>query len=296
MFLSNVTCIDHAYIDQDGYIIGGSFNPNITVSGKIDDVENVVVDFSTIKKDIKALIDDKETGFDHKLWIIYGVSNYSVRYSENMTHIYVTTPIFNVTLPINAVKFFNAASYADSSGLEDYLLYNLAQKYPITNLIVDYDTRMDSPVNINTELHTFRYTHGLKNSTSWGCQNIVHGHLSYLAGICNWDKQIEANALLQQIAVYLDKRMFVWKENAYFNEVKYSTPRGNFKLLSSPEIEFHKTVYMENETTIENIVEYIANKFKAELEKAGIHFLYISEGLNKGAVIAINPFVKENNA
>ena len=77
MFLSDVTVLDHAYIDDSGFIVGGSFHPCFNVSGEIDGTEQVVVDFSAIKKQIKALIDSKETGYDHKLWIIEGFSNIS---------------------------------------------------------------------------------------------------------------------------------------------------------------------------------------------------------------------------
>lgn len=288
MFLSNVTCIDHAYIDQEGMIIGGSYNPNIMVAGKVDEVENVVVDFSTIKKDIKALIDDKETGFDHKLWIIEGFSKYKLSYTEDLTHAIIDTPFFSIKLPTNAIRVFSASSHSEAWAMEEYLFESLKKKYPLTSIDIEFDTRMDHPPSINTDLHKFRYTHGLKNSTSWGCQNIVHGHLSYIAGICNWDKRIEANALLQQIAVYLDTKMFAWKENVRFNEIKYSTCRGEFHLKSEPSIEFFKIVYMENETTIENIVDYIVNKFRKQLIEVGMHFLYVSEGLNKGAVISVD--------
>ena len=67
MFFSQPTVIDHAYIDQEGRVVGGSFNPDFLVTGEIDPKEKVVIDFGTGKKQIKALIDHKEFGYDHKL-------------------------------------------------------------------------------------------------------------------------------------------------------------------------------------------------------------------------------------
>lgn len=70
LFIGNLTTIDYAYIHPTRYTIkGGSLNLSVEVTGDIEPVENVVVDFGTIKKKIKSLIDDKEEGFDHKLWV-----------------------------------------------------------------------------------------------------------------------------------------------------------------------------------------------------------------------------------
>ena len=52
-FLTHVSCVDHAYIDNNGCVVGGSFHPNFIIGGTPDPVEKVVVDFSTVKKDVK---------------------------------------------------------------------------------------------------------------------------------------------------------------------------------------------------------------------------------------------------
>lgn len=103
MFLRNVTCIDHAFVDNRGFIEGGSFHQEIIVTGEVDEHEQVVVDFSSVKKQIKAIIDAKETGFDHKLWIIKGWSDCQVIDLEN-GYVQVVTPHHTLVAPWNALK------------------------------------------------------------------------------------------------------------------------------------------------------------------------------------------------
>ena len=112
MFLNDLTVVDHAYIDDNGCIVGGSFNPCFEVSGTPDAVEKVVVDFSTIKHDLKEMIDRhnfvfSKNGFDHKVWIIEGYSNVSmIRMEGNSTYstVTITTPAMALTVPGDAVK------------------------------------------------------------------------------------------------------------------------------------------------------------------------------------------------
>jgi hypothetical protein len=55
------------------------------LSLQIPSTEKVVVDFSTVKKSIKEIIDHKETGFDHKLWVIEGWSKCEVIISDGVS-------------------------------------------------------------------------------------------------------------------------------------------------------------------------------------------------------------------
>ena len=45
LFFRNVSVVDHGYIDELGRVIGGSYFPNVTVSGKVTEDENVVIDY-----------------------------------------------------------------------------------------------------------------------------------------------------------------------------------------------------------------------------------------------------------
>jgi 6-pyruvoyl-tetrahydropterin synthase len=75
LFLNKITVIDHALINREGLVQGGSYNLSVKVSGEVKGEEQVVVDFSKLKSSIKNLIDDTEKGYDHKLWFIRGYSD-----------------------------------------------------------------------------------------------------------------------------------------------------------------------------------------------------------------------------
>ena len=108
LFLSDLTVVDHAYIDDSGNVVGGSFNPTFYVAGNVDPVEQVVVDFSTIKKDIKNIIDSRLIGFDHKLWVIDGYSNVntlswnSLSHDTDATQVEIETPTTKLSIPESA--------------------------------------------------------------------------------------------------------------------------------------------------------------------------------------------------
>lgn len=279
MFLTSVTCIDHAVITPLGTVMGGSFSPDFYVTGEVTEDESVVIDFSTCKKQMKALIDDKETGFDHKLWIIPGWSN--CEYEFNGDQVTVTTPALTITAPANIVKVFDVEDDYANAGYEiaDYLVGTGRMETVSVAVVMDPAYQYTIPARLKPAF--FRYSHGLKDSTSWGCQNIAHGHLSYLA--IDSDHPL-THEIQQQIANYLNNSMFVFKDN--WNDdtrtIEYTSPRGHFKLsLNNTD---QKICLLDTETTIENIVEAVAEMFKDDLEEIGASALYVSEGVHKGAV------------
>ena len=285
MFLSNISVVDHAYIDSNGHIVGGSFNPSFIVDGEVDELEQVVIDFSTCKKDIKAIIDSKEFGMDHKLWV-GEFSNVEVVAED--TGFRLTTPHWLIKVPKNALHFTTLQEYTTSSVgeyLQQFVEKHLRQTYPTVKLTVLNNTDAHT-VNIPDlgPMAFFRYTHGLKNSTSWGCQNIAHGHLSYIR-IASHDA-IGAALVAQEIATTVDNTMFIWRENhtphIKGDSVAYSTERGAFSLtMRSRE---PKIKLLSTETTIEHLVDVIAHVFATELRNIEATAIYVSEGLSKGAV------------
>lgn len=305
MFLNDISVVDHAYIDDTGCVVGGSFNPCFEVSGTPDPVEKVVVDFSTIKKDIKDLIDKHDfvfnnNGFDHKIWIIEGYSRVTVYNAIGRSddlHITITTPNATIGLPADAVKNIpEIEGYTPCYSLEyigaafeQYLQPRLEALYPNVNIRIRCmnTTNLHVPTD-ELRLHAkpFRYVHGLKDSTSYGCNNIAHGHGSFITA----DKNPEN--ILQVIADELDNTVFVRADNqinAQWTDVgacvvslEYTTPRGTFSMSLNPST--HKVVILNTETTVEYLAQYVKEQFGNEMRKLGITTFYISEGLSKGAV------------
>lgn len=306
--LNNVTVIDHAYIDKDGNVVGGSFQASFHVQGKIDEKEKVVVDFSTIKKSLKNLIDDNEEGFDHKLWVFEGYSNI-----KSISHIddelCIETPQIQLKTPSNAVKYITNISdllvpnydvHYVSFCISDFLQKKLQAIYP--NVEIYVSTILTTEIGITDlygyqlcEPRFFRYVHGLKDSTSWGCQNIAHGHLSFIAAYTiprETTHQSLSNVIqvLNEIVDYLDFIVFINKENItqMDNEkqtISYTTDRGYFEMLFKNNLS--RRIILETETTIEFITEFVNQQFGQKLYDAGVRKIIVSEGLTKGSIIDI---------
>lgn len=292
IFLNDITVVDHAFIDHKGRVMGGSFHPSFIVEGSVDDVEKVVVDFSTIKKEIKYQIDKHlhnidRNGFDHKLWIIEGFSNAEMELLDNDGDRYkIVTPLCTLNLPADAIKFISKLNEhplhttgytAEYIGLafEQFLEEQLSGVY--SN--IDIKVKCFNDINMHRIRRTepydiFSYSHGLKDSTSYGCQNIAHGHLSFF--------QHKEWSVVEEVVDDLDGAIFINKENIIEEndneiQIKYESQRGLFMATYSKQ--GNKIIVLDTETTIEYIAEYIKSKYN-------VHDFFVSEGLSKGAYVA----------
>lgn len=300
MFLSNISIVDHAYIDQRGNIVGGSFNPSFFVSGEIDPVEQVVVDFSAVKKQIKQIIDDKQKGFDHKLWFIHGFSAGTVSVTSilggepnsRIDGLLIITPTTTISLPTNAVTTISGGDYSVDSiarFMGEYVQTELRKLHPNVNIEVECvnseDAHYPTPYQ---SAPTFRYAHGLKQSTSWGCKNIAHGHLSYIQLLPG---NVETLELATNIATDIDDTIFIFAENVVAEDndtvlVEYVTQeRGAFSARYKKDA--YNLVILETETTVEHLVEYVAAKYADEFDALSVDAVLVSEGLSKGACIKL---------
>jgi 6-pyruvoyl-tetrahydropterin synthase len=298
MFLNNVTSVDHAYVGSDGWVYGNSYSPMFTIGGKVDPEENVVVDFSTVKKAIKNLIDDRGAGLDHKLWFVKGFSNGTIEYTNNHK-VTIDTPWFRYSGSKDSVKVIETPTHeVDQAFLaevtsKEYLLPLLTELYKIDMTVECVsDPRPTIPVH-SVPVH-FNYTHGLKHSTSWGCQNMMHGHRSFLCAEQienNPVKQYEIDLLLNTMAGFYHNKMFVWSENWFptTQVLDYaSRDRGEFYTqFKNDGAVFRKIEVLNTETTIEHIVSHIATRWEDDLRRCNIKSLYVSEGQNKGAVVSL---------
>ncbi len=302
MFLNNISVVDHAYIDDQGRVCGGSFNPNFIVSGTPDPTEKVVVDFSTVKKDIKHSIDMHlenvySNGFDHKLWVIEGFS-LTDKFVADGDVVYIETPVMKLTLPRNAVKFITKIRGLTPSYKLDYIAYafashvyhDLEATYPNIQIEVQCINTVDEHTTFNTKTRSFNYVHGLKDSTSYGCQNIAHGHRSFIQ--VDTDDAV-AYYNLMAVADALDNTVFVRQENIVEQtgntvKIEYTTGRGLFMM--QLDTNAHKVVVLPTETTVEFLASYIKREFGSKLIGEGTHGypkstkLFVSEGLSKGAI------------
>lgn len=284
MFLNEITCIDHAWITScdDGEVTGMSYNLSVEVTGEIDEQEQVVIDFSGCKKQIKHLVDESPYAIDHKLVAVKGFSNYKLHNSNS-----ITSPRFSVTSSVTdwVIEIDGAekgASYHEhlTAYLERMLLEQLSKDYPLTEIKVHLSNTPQLPAFVNKKsVAMFHYVHGLKFSTSYGCQNIAHGHRSFIAtdAPCSPANTSLVNKLQQD----LGSVVFIHKENVSSPVgIDYTSQRGAFHMTTTQD-----RITLPTETTVENLAEFIAAKYRDDFVKVGATRVWVSEGLAKGAVV-----------
>ena len=294
LILNDLTCIDHAYIDDKGRVIGGSAHPTIILTGNVTEDENVVIDFSKCKKLIKSLIDDPNTGFDHKLWLM---SNSNVEVFIHPEMYEVSTPCLTITTDLNALKTLSCEYSAESIGKEisAYLEENISQQLGYNLTVACIISFNFHAMHGGVGSYPFRYAHGLKNSSSYGCQNIAHGHLSYIQVLGENYSPLghseELSTYVKKLADRFDGTYFVFKENVATatNNIcclEYeSNSRGTFSAVIRTSEQ--KTEIIETETTIEHLVEHLKKHSGKQLKKFGVKYLVVSEGLTKGSIVEL---------
>ncbi len=287
LFLSNLSIVDHAYVNHLGQVIGGSYNPSFLVTGNVSGDEKVVVDFSTIKHELKFHLDKhvfdiNANGFDHKLWIIENYSNCS--FVDGGRSVLITTPAFSGTVPTDAIRFVknpDSLPFTDKfigDAFASHLTECLQPQYPDVDIEVKCINSVDEHiVDRDMPISFFRYSHGLKDSTSYGCNNIFHGHLSFI--------QYADQDTCDYIASELHNAVFINPENIRYEDderitISYHTPERGFFVASYIKA-LNKIIVLNTETTIEYISSHVAKEYS-------IDKFYISEGLSKGCFVDNN--------
>lgn len=282
IFLNDLTVIDYSIITPQGVIVGGAATLNLEVTGPIEPHEGVVIDFSACKKQIKRLIDGVG-GFDHKCWINLDDTNIVLDLDEANTTVTHRLSGLSITAERDA---FAWVTNDPTSDIAEFLNTKLAP-YHVSNITLNASV-IPCP-QANTATHMFRYVHGLKNSSSHGCKNIVHGHKSWIAASVNEGYPSKTvDLVLNGIATDLNECLFVHAEDLLSSEsgtykVGYTTAeRGKMSMSFT-----QKMVVLETQTTVEHIVEYVRARYYDQLIAVGVKELFVSEGLCKGAKVTM---------
>lgn len=269
IFINDLTCLDCAVVNNDGYIEGASFLVTAHLTGDVTSDESVVLDFSKAKKAIKSLIDGP-SGLDHKL-LIKKETEVDIENIDGLSST-LTSTHFNLICPNDSFQVIdtNIVEYIQKL-VEDFY----KEEGIKCRIFLD---RYSNSISENAIY--FTYSHGLKKSSAYGCQNIGHGHRSFVEV---YDENGDFNyELTEEIANHFDEKILINKENIISQNEKeitigYDCSRGYYEITYKFP---HRWLVLDSETTIECIGEYIKQKFDIE-GKA----LYISEGLQKGILI-----------
>jgi len=321
IWLDRISCIDHGWCDSlsDNTIQGGSFMASFVVTGNIDPVEQVVVDFSTLKHDIKAIIDHPETGLDHKLWVFPNAWDSCTPYREGYLdriggigrreRVRLVNKTVSLDVPADAVAFIHCPSLTHTYSVktaeaivQDLVQKNLEAKYPGIQVECKLSEKPDIPRvgdGLESSTRMFRYFHGLKHSTSKPCQNVAHGHLSFVTFFYSHNTDVskvyEINQELDRMIRCIDKTAFFFTANrvesnisADYCAIEYTTPeRGRFR--AEYHLGHNRLIGLDVETTIENLLGKLADTYSdiPMLKRLGVTHIAMSEGLQKGSLISL---------
>lgn len=284
LFLRDLTCIDHAKIDSYGQLSGGSYNLDVLVSGDVEQHEQVVVDFSKCKHLIKDLVDDFNSGFDHKCW----VAHHKLIELPN-GNVKVETPYLKLEGPSHLFRVLNQ-DMTEEQNIQVYLTHHLQEIYP--TIKVEVHLRPTGFYRGGDARILFRYAHGLKRSSSCGCKRIAHGHLSFIElKTTDFANRTLVGCVLHDIQSHIRNVYFAFRENIItdspgFVKIAYTCDAGDtYSLELSTDV--HDVIVLETETTVENLVNWLVEKYRVQLENAGVTRVYMSEGLMKGAMVEV---------
>lgn len=297
--LSNLTVLDAALLfyneENQLQILGISPYVNVEVTGNVIGDEQVVVDFSKLKKRVKDVIDDKEIGLDHKTIILRSSDNNIDAYVNGKRTTFVFKEngkrVLELNSPSDATHVIcseNVMSGAQAMRLvekraADLLTIELNHYYPGLDIAVKCTLHNRQTVADEGNAVHFEYAHGLRESSSWGCQNVLHGHRSIVSvePIANQeDLEGYCKQYADDVAMYLWGRYICngYRTEDAYSVIEYTTGRGYFRL--DLLTDRFKVLDIGKEPTIENILEHVLNKFPLKTGYA----LMISEGIQKGAV------------
>ena len=284
LFVRDLTVIDFSYLCPIRGMVGESWIVDVLLDGGLDD-QNMVLDFSKVKRTIKDTIDNIA---DHRLLIPTACSE--VRWQQQGDTVWMD---FNslqgdihLACPAQAFALI-PSELIDFESVNTFLQKALKAALP--------DNVDAIALTLRNELHEapyYHYTHGLKKHDG-NCQRIAHGHRSpinvFENGIAapKWDeywakrwKDIYLGTTEDVVKVdelTLSPQAKV-SDDTHFG-FHYQAPQGDFQLAmpkSSCEI-------IPHDTTVELLAEFIANAL-VEMSPGNQFKVIAYEGVGKGAI------------
>lgn len=296
LFFRKTSVIDHAIMGPEG-IRGGSYNLNFTASlpkEKFDE-EAVVVDFSSGKKEVKELIDrhvpdSHINGWDHKVWV--PTRDTSVTSGDGI--IRVEDDFAIISGPSDMFRFVDCTH--EDLVKQDVIEWFMTQYLnTFINTDVDYQVKLDQEAyqeaypyeveGVEVSRAYFDYYHGLRNSSSFGCICVAHGHKSFVDVVTDPKDHLIGYDIAATIAGLLNHQYIYHKDVLHAGAFSYTTQRRG-PMSYKPKV-IIESIEINEEPTIENIVEWVKKQpevIAAITSLDGPATIMISEGLQKGAL------------
>ncbi|HEY8279837.1 MAG TPA: 6-carboxytetrahydropterin synthase [Bdellovibrionota bacterium] len=283
LFLNDFTVLDFAYVDAKAGIRGDSYYVSAELIGELDD-KDFLLDFSTAKKMLKALVDD---AFDHKLLVPVGSSVVAVQ-DDRLLITLQSGLRWEYESPRSAFELF-----PDSEISAPVIAYHLGRlaKAKVPANVAEVKFTLTSPLRFQGEA-SFRYTHGLRFHDG-NCQRLFHGHRNpvevWLKGVRDpgWEARLAAEWMDAQFVtastcknrealdLSLGRRV---SGHPGMAEVEYRGSQGSFLA----RIPASRVILTEAEPSIETMSELATAQLRAWGLKDPVRVVAY-EGLNKGA-------------
>jgi len=283
LFVRDLTVIDSTYLDHKRGFVGESYQVDVVLDGQLNE-QSMLLDFSLVKKQIKAIIDAE---VDHKLIVPKAAEQCTILLDADRTqvdYILEDNSVIQLKSPHQAYCLLDAEIITIPL-LEAYLEQVLLVKLPENISGLSIKLRSEA---ISTPY--YHYTHGLKKHDG-NCQRIAHGHRSkidiYINGqyselwVEKW-AQRWADIYLASDEDLLDPALLSFSAKASTVPMHcsaYHSAQGYFELLMPAS----RCEVLNNDTTVEELARFICETIKQE-EGQNKVTVYAYEGIGKGAI------------
>lgn len=287
LFVNNLTTIDFSFFDPLRGIVGESVIVDINLQGALDS-QSMIVDFSSVKKRVKAFLDST---IDHAL--VLPIKNSLVSCAS--TALSAEVALYNEKRELD---------YFVSGPAESFCLIEV-EKIDFKSLQKWINTRLETcmPGNVDNvsvilreEALTgpcYHYAHGLKKHGG-NCQRIAHGHRSMIEIYINgardnawerfWAERWKDCYLLSEQDITERSRLSPVSQqfwNDAFIASAYTGSQGRFELLIRP----GRVEILPHDTTVERIAHFIKQETMRLDPKISEIRVIAYEGIQKGAAV-----------
>lgn len=286
LFVNDLTVMDFSYLCPERGMVGESWIVDVILDGDLNE-ESMVLDFSKVKKRLKALIDEY---VDHKLLIPAEHAYTQIQRNEttDMVQVDFNRPA-DQSIHLNCPAEAYAFVYSDEvnmASVSQYLKDIIATHLP--------ENVAGLELTLRTEVITtayYHYTHGLKKHDG-NCQRIAHGHRSKVL-VYQDDEQSEQwqrywadrwqdiyigthEDLVQSdtLLLHLPKSSI-----AQHHCFAYESSQGRFELI----IPKNECDLVSTDSTVECLAQFMADEQKKLASQHDFKVLAF-EGVGKGAI------------
>lgn len=286
LFVRDLTVIDASYLDVKRGFVGESYQVDVVLDGQLNE-QSMILDFSLVKKQIKAIIDAE---VDHKLLVPHASAYCSVTLEEQRAQVdykLEDNSFIQLKCPHQAYCLLESEEIT-SELLENYLQQVVLMQLP--------ENVQGLSIKLRTEaLSTpyYHYTHGLKKHDG-NCQRIAHGHRSKIdiyinhqyseSWVADWAQRWQDIYLASKSdEITIDELSFaVNKQEHEVHCSAYHAQQGYFELVMPAQ----RCEVLDNDTTVEELARFICETIKQQ-EQSNTVTVYAYEGIGKGAIFEL---------